>query len=143
MAIFILAGIQECITGKSLSEALLFAEHGENMLCTEIVSDFRKFFYTTCYPHGLQKEELLTKISLLEIVFETANHYLYISWLTNQGHEGRKRHLQQPHFSKGLTKLAILPDYKCAGLICLALPARQVCGLILVIKFFLSLSKLA
>ena len=24
-------------------------------------------------------------------------------------HEGRKRHLQQPHFSKGLTKLAILP----------------------------------
>ena len=24
-------------TGKSLSEALLFAEHGENMLCTKIV----------------------------------------------------------------------------------------------------------
>ena len=24
-------------TGKSLSEALIFAEHGENMLCTEIV----------------------------------------------------------------------------------------------------------
>ena len=27
----------KCCTGKSLSEALLFAEHGENMLCTEIV----------------------------------------------------------------------------------------------------------
>ena len=24
-------------TGKSLSEALLFGEHGENMLCTKIV----------------------------------------------------------------------------------------------------------
>ena len=57
-------------TGKSLSEALIFAstnpqyddilfialrvqyvkiqssEHGENMLCTEIVSDIQKFFFT-------------------------------------------------------------------------------------------------
>ena len=40
-------------------------------------------------------------------------------------HESRKRHLRRPHFSKGLTKLAILPDYKCPGLICLALPARR------------------
>ena len=52
-------------------------------------------------------------------------------------HEGRKRHLQRPHFSKGLTKLAILPDYECPGLICLALPARRKFGLILVIKVFL------
>ena len=29
-------------TGKSLSEALLFAEHGENMLCTEIVLNVQK-----------------------------------------------------------------------------------------------------
>ena len=29
-------------TGKSLSEALLFAEHGENMLCTEIVLNVKK-----------------------------------------------------------------------------------------------------
>ena len=29
-------------TGKSLSEALLFAEHGENMLCTKIVLNVRK-----------------------------------------------------------------------------------------------------
>ena len=28
-------------TGKSLSEALLFAEHGENMLCTKIVLNDR------------------------------------------------------------------------------------------------------
>ena len=38
---------------------------------------------------------------------------------------------------KGLTKLAILPDCECPGLICLALPARRKFGLILVIKFFL------
>ena len=29
------------------------------------------------------------------------------------------------HFSKGLTKLAILPDYKRPGMLCLALPARR------------------
>ena len=35
------------------------------MLCTEIVSDIQRFFlYTTCSPHVLQKEELLTKIYL-------------------------------------------------------------------------------
>ena len=38
--------------------------------------------------------------------------------------------------SKGLTKLAILLDYKCPELICLALPAGQKFGLILVIVFF-------
>ena len=36
------------------------------MLCTEIVSDIQSNFcmYTTCTPHVLQKEELLTKIYL-------------------------------------------------------------------------------
>ena len=33
-------------TGKSLSEALLFAEHGENMLCTKIVLNVRNTFCT-------------------------------------------------------------------------------------------------
>ena len=33
-------------TGKSLSEALLFAEHGENMLCTKIVLNARNNFCT-------------------------------------------------------------------------------------------------
>ena len=60
------------------------------------------------------------------------------SWGKKQCHESRKRHLRRPHFSKGLTKLAILPDYECPGLICLALPARRKFGLILVIKFFFS-----
>ena len=41
-----------------------------------------------------------------------------------QSHEGRKRHLWRPHFSKGLTKLAILRDYERSGMLCLALPAR-------------------
>ena len=41
-------------TGKSLSEALLFAEHWENMLCTKIVLNVRNnfctqhFIYWTC-----------------------------------------------------------------------------------------------
>ena len=34
--------------GKSLSEVLLFAEHGENMLCTKNV--LKQFLYTTCSP---------------------------------------------------------------------------------------------
>ena len=33
-------------TGKSLSEALLFAEHGENMFCTKIVLNVRNNFCT-------------------------------------------------------------------------------------------------
>ena len=34
------------VTGKSLSEALIFAEHGENMLCTEIVLNAKNNFLT-------------------------------------------------------------------------------------------------
>ena len=37
-------------TGKSLSEALLFAEHGENMLCTKIVLNVRNNFCTQHVP---------------------------------------------------------------------------------------------
>ena len=40
-------------------------------------------------------------------------------------HEGRKRHLRLPYFSKGLTKLAILYDYEHSWMLCLALPARR------------------
>ena len=43
------------ITGKSLSEALLFAEHGENMLCTKIVLNVRNNF---CTHHVLPRFEL-------------------------------------------------------------------------------------
>ena len=43
------------ITGKSLSEALLFAEHEENMLCTKIVLNVRNNF---CTQHVLPRFEL-------------------------------------------------------------------------------------
>ena len=40
-------------TGKSLSEALIFAEHGKNMLCTKIFKFQKQFLYTTCSPRVL------------------------------------------------------------------------------------------
>ena len=43
------------VTGKSLSEGLLFAEHGENMLCTNIVLNVRNHF---CTQHVLPRFEL-------------------------------------------------------------------------------------
>ena len=43
------------VTGKSLSEALLFAEHGENMLCTKIVLNVRN---NLCTQHVLPRFEL-------------------------------------------------------------------------------------
>ena len=42
------------ITDKSLSEALLFAEHGEKMLCTKIVLNVRNNF---CTQHVLPRFE--------------------------------------------------------------------------------------
>ena len=42
------------ITGKSLSKALLFAEHGENMLCTKIVLNVSNNF---CTQHVLPRFE--------------------------------------------------------------------------------------
>ena len=42
-------------TGKSLSEALLFGEHEENMLCTEIVLNVKNNF---CTQHVLPRFEL-------------------------------------------------------------------------------------
>ena len=42
-------------TGKSLSEVLLFAEHGENMLCTKIVLNVRN---NLCTKHVLPRFEL-------------------------------------------------------------------------------------
>ena len=40
-------------TGKSLSEALLFAEHGENMLCTKIVNVRNNFRIQHALPPWL------------------------------------------------------------------------------------------
>ena len=42
-------------TGKSLSETLLFAEHGENKLCTKIVLNVGNNF---CTQHVLPRFEL-------------------------------------------------------------------------------------
>ena len=52
MLIFLLLYL---ITSKSLSEVLLFAEHGENMLCTKIVLNVGNNF---CTQHFLPRFEL-------------------------------------------------------------------------------------
>ena len=46
-------------TGKSLSEALLFAKHGENMVCTKIVLNVRNNF---CTQHVLPRFDLKTEL---------------------------------------------------------------------------------
>ena len=52
---------QAC-TGKSLSEDLLFADHGENILCTEIVLNVKNNF---CTQHVLSLE-----FSCIELVIQ-------------------------------------------------------------------------
>ena len=52
--------LQTEVTGKSLSEALLFAEHGENMLCTKIVLNVRNKF----------SPDLSLEISCVELVIQ-------------------------------------------------------------------------
>ena len=52
-------------TGKFLSDALLFAEHGENMLCTKIVLNVRNNF---CAQHVLPRFEL--EFSFIELVIQ-------------------------------------------------------------------------
>ena len=47
--------LQTEVTGKSLSEALLFAELGKNVLCTKIVLNVRNNF---CTQHVLPSFEL-------------------------------------------------------------------------------------
>ena len=73
------------------------------------------------------KHDSMHKIQLVSILEKSSNYFV----------GSPKRHLRRPHFSKGLTKLAILPDYKCSGLICLALTDQQKNKQILVIKFFI------
>ena len=52
---FKLFATKELCTGKSLSEAFLFAEHGENMLRTKIILNVRNNF---CAQHVLPRFEL-------------------------------------------------------------------------------------
>ena len=60
----------ELLTSKSLSEALLFAEHGQSMLCTEIVLNVRNNF---CTQHVLPRFEL-------EIVMHLACYSMNNLW---------------------------------------------------------------
>ena len=53
-------------TGKSFSEALLFAEHGENMLCTEIALNVKNNF---CTQHFLP-QVLSMEFSCIELVIQ-------------------------------------------------------------------------
>ena len=52
-------------TGKSLSEALLFAEHGENMLCTKIVR-----MSETISVHNMFSPVLSLEFSCIELVIQ-------------------------------------------------------------------------
>ena len=92
------------ITGKSLSEALIFAstnQQYDNRLFIELQYKFNtwkfqgqtwgehnvyrncfwhseQFLYTTCSPHVLQKEELQTKIYLYQLFI--CDRYLLLHW---------------------------------------------------------------
>ena len=67
-------------TGKSLSEALLFAEHGENMLCTKIVLNVRNNF---CTRHVLPRFELRI---FMYWTWNSMNNLfiLWVSWCKNK-----------------------------------------------------------
>ena len=53
--IFDITATENISTGKSLSEAFLFAEHVQNILCTKIVLNFGNNF---CTQHVLPRFEL-------------------------------------------------------------------------------------
>jgi hypothetical protein len=62
-------------TGKSLSEALLFAEHGENILCTKIVLNVKNNFFTQHVPPFLSLEFSCIEQSVV---------ILWVSWCKRQ-----------------------------------------------------------
>ena len=62
-------------TGKSLSEALLFAEHGENMLCTKIVLYVRNNF---CTQHVLPRVE--RGIFMYMLMIRASDNDLPVLW---------------------------------------------------------------
>ena len=56
------------LTGKSLSEALIFAEHGENMLCTKVVLNVKINFFT---QYVLSSSHVLSlEFSCIELVVQ-------------------------------------------------------------------------
>ena len=68
-------------TGKSLSEALIFAAHGENMLCTEIVLNVKNNF---CTQHVLPMF-WARNFHVLNLYFnEQSVVILWVSWCKNK-----------------------------------------------------------
>ena len=65
-------------TGKSLSEALLFAKHGKNMLCTKIVLNVRNTV------HNMFSQGLSFEFSCLELVIQWTIVILWVSWCKNK-----------------------------------------------------------
>ena len=75
-------------TGKSLSEALLFAEHGESMLCAENVLNVKNNFCTqqlgifmhwTC--HSMKNLSLYC--GLVDAQIRASDKDLFLRWLWN------------------------------------------------------------
>ena len=66
------------ICGKSLSEALLFAEHGENMLCTKILF----WMSETISVHNMFSPVLSLEFSCIELVIQwtICCLILWVSW---------------------------------------------------------------
>ena len=60
-------------TGKSLSEALLFAEHEENMLCTKIV-----WMSETVSVHNMFSPCLSLELSCIELVIEWTMNIFWV-----------------------------------------------------------------
>ena len=64
------------------SEALLFAKHGENMLCTEIVLNVKKqFLYTACSLHVLNLDFSCTYWTCNSMNNQLS---LWVSWCKNK-----------------------------------------------------------
>ena len=88
-----------------MSEALIFAEHGENMLCTNIVMNVKtkqkqQFVYTTCYASILK-------------VFMNNDQSVVILWLFDTKIRASDKDLPVQMFQKYLQIIAsdILPEH--------------------------------
>ena len=78
---FVIFGHSHILTGTSLSEALLFAEHGENMLWTEIVLNVKNHF---CTQHVLSMFWAWNSYVLNFQFNEQSVLILWVSWCKNK-----------------------------------------------------------
>ena len=106
-------------TGKSLSEALLFAEHGENRLCTKIVlNNIRTISVHTMFSLGLSFE-----FSCIELVIQwTIVDILWVSWCKNKSFWQRFTCTYFPYLEKNVT---IDHNYRSSGFFLLIVPTRR------------------